>query len=180
LTLVEVLISISLLGLMMGGVYATLVLSMRYQRKLSDSVDTFQQAVLATGRISQALGTGAQASIVVEPDGFAFVSAQPKEGPFTHTASGQLEWHKYVFFFIENGSLYRGELPLPAPTITPPVPPALSVLRADTAASKLLVAEGVELLEMTTGSGATTRLKIRGKLPGANFTTVESRVTFRQ
>lgn len=180
LTLVEALISVSLLGLVMGGVYATLVLSLRYQRKLSDSVDTFQQAVLATGRISQALGTGAQASMVIEPDGFAFVSAQPAAGPFTHTASGQLEWHKFVFFYVESGNLFRGELPLPAPAVTPPTPPTLAVLRADPAASKLLVAEGVELLEMTTGSGATTKLRIRGKPPAANFTTVESRVTFRQ
>ncbi len=108
LTLVEVLISAGLLGLVMTGVYATLVLSMRYQRKLSDSVDTFQQALLATTRMSQSLGTGAQSSMVVEPEGFAFVSAQPASGPFTHDAAGRLEWHKFVFFYLDGGNLYRG------------------------------------------------------------------------
>lgn len=180
LTLVEVLISAGLLGLVMAGVYATLVLSMRYQRKLSDSVDTFNQALLATTRMSQALGTGSQSSMVVEPEGFAFVSAQPPGGPFTHDASGRLEFHKFVFFYLEQEKLYRGEVALPAPVTTAPATPTLAALRTAPGASKVLVAEGVELLQVTTGSGATTRLKMHGKNTEKNSTTLETRVTFRQ
>ena len=180
LTLVEVLISTGLLGLVMAGVYATLVLSMRYQRKLSDTVDTFNQAVLATSRMSQSLGTGCQSSMMVEPEGFAFVSAQPDSGPYTHDASGQLEWHRFVFFYLEDSKLYRGEVPLPAAVTTPPPTPPLSVLKVSPAAKRFLVAEGVDLLEVTSGSGATTRLKMRGKNVEENSTVLETRVTFRQ
>lgn len=182
LTLVEVLISAGLLGLVMTGVYATLILSMRYQRKLSDSVDTFQQALLASNRLSQSLGTGAQNSMVVEPGlGFAFVSAQPPTGPFTHdAANGLLHWHKFVFFYLDQGNLYRGELSLTAPTTTLPPTPTLAALRADSSSSKLLVAERVEQLEVTTGTGATTKLIVRGNNEETNSTTLETRVTFRQ
>lgn len=180
LTLVEVLISAGLLGLVMAGVYATLVLSMRYQGKLSDSVDTFNQAVLATSRMSQSLGTGSQSSMMVEPEGFAFVSAQPDSGPFTHDANGRLEWHRFVFFYLEDGKLYRGEVPLAAPVVSPPSTPTLAVLKASPGAKRLLVAEGVELLEVTSGSGATTKLKMRGKNAEENSTVLETRVTFRQ
>lgn len=180
LTLVEVLISAGLLGLVMAGVYATLILSMRYQRKLSDSVDTFNQALLATSRMAQSLGTGSQSSMVIEPDGFAFVSAQPDSGPFTHDVSGQLEWHRFVFFYLEDGKLYRGDVPLPGAVTTAPSTPTLATLKTSPEAKKFLVAEGVELLEVTSGSGATTKLKMRGKNAEENSTVLETRVTFRQ
>ena len=179
LTLLEVLISAGLLGLVMTGVYASLTLSLRYQGKLSDSVDTFQQALLATTRMSQALGTGKQESMVVEPEGFAFASAQPPTGPFTHDLTGKLEWHKFVFFYLDGGNLYRGDVPFPAAVVPPPTP-TLAALRADGAASRFLVAERVEELTVTPGSSTKTSLKVRGKNPQTNSTTLESRVTFRQ
>ena len=180
LTLVEVLISAGLLGLVMAGVYATLVLSFRYQRKLSDSVDTFQQALLASTRMSQALGTGKQSSMVIEPEGFAFVSAQPPTGPFTHDTAGNVEWHKFVFFYLEDGDLYRGEVAFSA-TIAPPPTPPLAALKGDPSASRFLVAERVSELVVTTGSGASTKLKVHGKNEqDRNSTALQTRITFRQ
>lgn len=180
LTLVEVLISLGLLGLVMAGVYASLVLSMRYQAKLSDSVETFRRALLASTKMTQALGTGAQSSLVIAPEGFAFASAQPAEGPFTHDAQGRIEWHRFVFFYTENGDLYRGEVPLTPPTVAVPTPPGLAALKADARATRILVARRVELLKMEVGSGATTQIRVQGESPETNAVTLESRVTFRQ
>jgi hypothetical protein len=167
--------------MVMTGVYAALLLSFRYQRKLSDSVDTFQQALLASTRMAQALGTGAQSSLVIEPEGFAFVSAQPVAGPFTHDpATGRLEWHKFMFFYLEGESLYRGEVDFP-PTAHLPGTPPLASLKGDATARRHLVAEGVIDLSVTAGSGATTKLKLRGEDERhGNSTQLESRVTFRQ
>lgn len=181
MTLAEALLSTGLLGMILVGVYASLVLAMRYQAKLSDSVETFQRALLVTTQTSYALGNGAQRSLVVEPEGFAFVSARPERGTFTHDPTGMLQWHCFEFFYLEQGSLYRGTVGFPA-TVSLPATPPLATLRVDPAASRVLVAEGVEELIMTSGSGATTKLKVRGRTGGAktNSVTLETRVTFRQ
>ena len=178
-TLREILVTFALLSMVMSGVYLTLSLALRYQRKLADSVTTFERALHTVKRISQALGNGAQRSLVVEPQGFAFVSAVSETGVFAHDPNGKLQWQRYEFFYLEDEALYRGAVPFP-PTSNLPTTPPVSELRAQAPTAPILLAGGVKELEMITGSGASTRLVVVGAEDGQNMTTLETRVTFRQ
>lgn len=178
-TLVEAMISAGLFVLVLAGAYGVLVLAFRFHNRLDDSVVTFQQALLASSRMSQAIGTGSQASVVQEGDDFAFVSASPVSGPFTQDASGQLQWHKFVFFYRDQDILYKGQVTF-APTSTLPPTPLPSLLRADTDAEIVQVAKGVTSLTLTTGSGASTVIRVEGEQARKNAITLETRVTFRQ
>lgn len=172
-------ISAGLFVLILGGAYTVLVLAFRFTSRLDDSVDTFQQALLATSKMSQAIGTGSQASVVTEGNDFAFVSAAPPAGPFTQDPTGQLEWHKFVFFYVDQNVLYKGEVTFAGSSTLPPTP-LPSALRADPDAKIAKVAEGVVSLAITTGSGASTQLKVEGDSDRKNSLTLETRVTFRQ
>ncbi len=173
----------ALLGIIMLGVYATLTLTLRYQSGLADSVETFGQALLATQKLTQALGTGAQSSLVVDPGvGLAFVSAASPTGPYQLDASGTLEYQKFVVFYLEDGRLYRGELDFP-PTTVPPPTPTVANLRTDTAANRLSVAEGVVSMEVTTldttDSVVNLKLTVQSQADRTNGTTLETGISFR-
>lgn len=182
-TIPEVLISMGLFSLILTGVYLTLTLSLRFQSKVDDPVTTFQRALSASSKLGQAISLGVEQSVSVEfPEGLAFVSAQPPSGPFTQDASGNLEYHKFVFFYLEDDKLYKGEVPFSA-TTSLPATPTLATLKADSQASKILVAEKVVEMVITTGSGASTTLRVQGDQTDPkklNEVTLRTRVTFRQ
>lgn len=173
----------ALLGIIMLGVYASLTLTLRYQRALADSVETFGQALLASQILTHALGTGAQATLVIEPGlGFAFASAAPPNGPFQLDSSGTLENQKFVVFYLENDRLYRGEMAFP-PAAVPPETPPVATLKTDTAGKRVLVAEGVVGMEVTTldttDSLVNLKLTVQSKADQANATTLETGISFR-
>ncbi len=175
----EVLISMGLFTMVLLGVYCSLTLALRFQTKLSDTTTVFERGLRASSRMSYDLGTGSSESVVVEPNGFAFVSARLDSGVFTHDPHGSLEWHGVIFYYLEEGNLMRGELPFPA-TSTPVPLGSIQDLIEDEDARKAILVEGVEELTLTVGSGATTILSVRGDdEKKRNLITLESRVTFR-
>lgn len=167
-----------LFSLVLLGVYSSLTLALRFQTKLSDSTTVFERALRASSRMSYDLGTGSSESVVVEPEGFAFVSARLNSGLFTHDISGNLEWHGVIFYHLEQGNLMRGELAFPA-TINPAPIGSLQDLIDSAEARKQILVQGVEELTLTVGSGASTVLKVKGDEAKRNALTIESRVTFR-
>lgn len=178
-TLVEAFISASLFVLVLAGAYTVLVLAFRFNRRLDDSVETFRQALLASTKMSQLIGQGSQASAVTEGNDFAFISADGPGGVFTHDPDGSLQWHKFVFFYLDSNTLYQGQV-IFAPTSTLLPTPLPSTLRADPDAQISKLAEGVVSLTLTLGSGATTTMRVEGKQDRKNSLTLETRVTFRQ
>ncbi|MGE0492263.1 MAG: type II secretion system protein J [Vulcanimicrobiota bacterium] len=181
MTLIETLISMALLSLVLLATYSALTLALRFQSRVHDSVTTFQQAAAASARIQQALGLGSAASLSIEaPTGFAFASAAAEAGPFTHDSNGDLEFHRWVFFYIDGGDLWMGEVPFAATTTLSPTP-TLANLRADGSARLRRVAQGVTEMEVFGGSGAEVRLRVEGQIPERkNAVTIRNRVTFRQ
>lgn len=179
LTLVETLIASALLGMMMTGLYFTLVLSLRYQARVHDTADTFQRGLTVTTRLTTELGYGAASSLRVEPEGIAFLSARPVSGPFTHDVNGQVEWHRTLFFYLDGTELHMGEFEIPA-TTTISVPPDLATLRADSRASTRLLAKGVTNFTVTGGSGSDIFVRVQGEDDATNAVTLNTRVTFRQ
>lgn len=181
LTLPEVLISMGILGLVMAGVYTLIAFTIRWNAKMSDTVEVYQRAFQASNRLSYDLGTGAQSTFVYEVDGLAFASARPDSGPFQQDSAGQVLWQKYVFYYIDaKGDLYRNEEKITPPT-TAPTPPVLATLKSGMASPGQLLAKKVSDLEITSGSGANVKFKVSGdRTKDPNFMTLETRVTFRQ
>lgn len=179
-TLPEVLISTGIISMVLVGAYALIVFSLRWNTKMSDTVATYQQALKASTRISHDLGTGSQSSFIYDLDGFAFASARPLNGPFQLDNSGQVLWQRHILYYVEDGILYRHELPIVPPQVGPPETPDLSVLKSQITGKGAIMARKLSELEIEPGSGASIVFKVAGEQKETNSLTVRSRMTFRQ
>ncbi|MEW6279971.1 MAG: prepilin-type N-terminal cleavage/methylation domain-containing protein, partial [Candidatus Eremiobacterota bacterium] len=102
LTLVETLISMALLGLMLGATYAALVLSLRYYQRTREAADVQKETLVTVNRIERALASAAQDSVSVDPTGIVFASAETSTGVFAHDPStGKPLWQRYVCFYTQ-------------------------------------------------------------------------------
>lgn len=164
--------------MILTAAYAVLILALKFNRQVDDSVTNYQQSLTAVSRMSRSLSAGAQGSLLIEAEGFSFITADPISGPFTHNSSGLLEWQNYQFFYVANSELFAGIVEM-TPTVTLPVNPGLAALRADSSARIAKVAEGVESLTVTGGSGASIVVRLKGKQEATNSLTVQSRISFR-
>lgn len=147
---------------------------------MDDTVDTYQQALQASSRMSYDLGTGAQTSFIYDVDGFAFASARPPSGPYQLDPSGQITWHKYIIYYTDNGILYRNEVPISPPVASLPATPLLPDLKTQMTGAGAIVAENISDLEVVPGSGVGYRFKVQGEQDDTNSVTLEGRMTFRQ
>ena len=84
-TIAEILISTGILSLVLLACYALVAFALKWNVKMTDSVETYQMALRTASRINYDLGTGNQGSFIYdvdetdgfEPNGFAFASARP-------------------------------------------------------------------------------------------------------
>lgn len=130
-TLIEVVIYQSILLLLFSGLYVTVFGAMRYLRKSDVYQDVLRQAQVGLLKVSQelvntsassrTLGAGNQHILFLSPDVLL-----PASGPWTYTATGQLQYKKWVCFYFDaaSGSLRRCERALGAPQTSPPAPAA--------------------------------------------------------
>jgi len=184
-TIPEVLISTGILGLVLIACYALVVFAIKWNAKMSDSVETYQQALRAASRISYELGTGAQSSFIYDLDGFAFASARPPDGRFTLESGNKLLWHKYVIFYVEDGVMYRNEVAIDPPTSSLPETPDLPTLKSMLTSKGATMAQNLSELKVQDGSGAIISFKVEGTQEEedgskSNSVTLQSRMNFRQ
>ena len=181
LTLPEILISTGILGIVLLGVYSLLIFSLRWNRKMNDTVHVYQAAVKATTRLKTDLNAGSSASFIYEVDGLAFASARPPSGPFQLDPSNQLIYHKYVIYYLDNGTLYRNEVDLPSPTPSPNPITDLNMVKSMMTGQGQVMAENVSNLEISPGSGASVKFKVAGnQTPETNSITIQARISFRE
>ena len=181
LTLPEALVSSALLGLVLLGTYALLNFAIRWNLKMSESVETYQQAFRTYNRISHDMSTGSQSSFIYDVDGFAFASARPNSGPFQLDSSGKLLYHRYIVYYVEDGTLYRHQVPINPPTSILPPTPDLTTLKTGLNSKGIVMAERFSNLVIEPGSGASIKFRIDGENSrGENSFEIESRMTFRQ
>lgn len=179
LTLVETLVAMALLGMVLTATYATLVLAMRYQQKHDDAMAVYQEALKSMNRMEQALALGSPDSIVVEPEGFVFISAGRPEGPFEiDSSTGQVLWQKAVCFYVEEGVLRMKEQTL-APTATLPATPTLQSMIDDEDLPSTLLADGVTELTVVADASAELTLRVEGKAEATNAMVLRNRLNFR-
>ena len=181
MTVPEVLISMGILSLVLLGVYSLLQFALRWHSKMDDTVAVYQETVKASNRLSSDIGTGSVVSFIYEVDGLAFASARPDTGKFQMDSTGRLLWHKHILYYIENGNLYRNEVPINPPITNPGSTPDLATLKSQMSGQGMLLAEDVSDLEVIPGSGAAVKFKVAGKrVDQPNSITIETRMTFRQ
>jgi prepilin-type N-terminal cleavage/methylation domain-containing protein len=163
LTLLEVLISMVLFGIIMSATYAALVLAMRYSNRTHDTATIQRETLTSVNRIERALATAAYESVEINlaQDALCFVSAESPAGIYTHDpATGQPYYFKHVCFYRRQSGLYQKIRPvdptdptrsvpnLPSPNVTPDVlinDPTLPEILITDKLSKLIFREGTAL-----------------------------------
>ncbi len=188
LTLLEVLISMVLFGIIMSATYAALVLAMRYSNRTHDTATIQRETLTAVNKIERALATASYESVEINltQDALCFVSAESPDGIYTHDPStGQPFYYKHVCFYRRQSGLYQKIRPvnpanpsqsipnLPSPNVTPDVlinDPSLPEVLLTDKLSKLIFREG-------TAMGLELGLTSRGNPP--NGMEVVTRVFLR-
>lgn len=181
LTLLEVLISMVLFGIILSATYAALTLAMRYSMRMRDQSDLQKETLVAVNRIERSLAGAAVDSVEidVDQDAICFVSAQSSAGFYTHDpATGEPLFQRYVCFYAEGRRLLVKERVLTPPslTYTNVVPDSLIT---DASLPAVELTENLERLVFTEGSAVGLDLTLQSQLDPANGMSVLTRVYLR-
>ena len=152
MTLVEVLVTSSLLLFFATGAVLVMISGQRSWLATRGQADAFQAAQVALARLSRELqfsnSNFLTDNTALTPPAFSFPSAFDTQGRFTTTAEGYPSWQKYVVYYLPQGSsrLLRKEL-FTVPT-DPTIDPILSQanLTAACDGKGTLIASGVTSL----------------------------------
>lgn len=163
LTLLEVLISMVLFGIIMSATYAALVLAMRYSNRTHDTATIQRETLAAVNKIERALASGAYESVEINlaQDALCFVSAESPDGLYSHDPNtGAPFYYKHVCFYRQQERLYQKIRPvdptdptqsvpnLPSPNVTPDIlinDPTLPEILLTDKLSKLIFRDGTAL-----------------------------------
>lgn len=190
-TLPEILISTGILGLVLVACHTLVAFAIKWNAKMTDTVDTYQRALKASSRITYDLGAGSQATFVYDVDGFAVATARPETGPFTLDPSGSILMHRWVVYQKIGDTLYRNEVPINPPLTRnalmnpdPAPPPDFPAVQALLTGPGLPLAEDVVDFEIYGLSGGLVSLKVEGNQEDQdgnklNSITLNSRINFR-
>lgn len=161
-SLAELLIALSLMGLLLTGVYALLTLSTRSAREAEVFETVHSQALVGVAKIRQELTLTSMVSVsdlTSGPDSIVFASPQlalsgGEPQVYTYGPNGNLEWHKWVAFYRDGSQIVRAEIPFASPTNFPPdTPPPLSDFQALASNQKLPIARNCASLKFEPGTG---------------------------
>ncbi|MBI3925142.1 MAG: type II secretion system protein [Armatimonadetes bacterium] len=178
-TLVELLVTLALLGILLTGLYLTLLSALRYlsvaQAQQEVGQEALKAAVALRGEVQETRASTLRISS--SPPGLVFLSPRKPDGSVEWDRWGRLIWQKWICFYLEDERLLRKEKSLAQPTVSDrpdPVTPAL--LAADESLTAEVIARGVAAFDVVPGrppelrvstqaegSGGTYRLELRGK-----------------
>jgi len=124
--LLEVLVAVVLLGLLLAGMYALLVASLRSWVFTANASELQQGTLTAASRLSWELAesNGGSFRVGTSPAGIVFASPRDSIGHVQYDATGSLLWRSYVCYFVGTVQsipcMLRSEEPLGTPTAAPP------------------------------------------------------------
>jgi prepilin-type N-terminal cleavage/methylation domain-containing protein len=162
MTLVEIMIYSALVGIILTGVYATLIFSMRYFKTIN-TLSSLQDSVLVTlSKMEMEMSETRAASITISesnPPGVMFPTLKNLQGNYTFSG-GQVLWQAWTCYYLqkndeESYNLVMKKVNLSSPrTGNPGEPPFPSVaaFAASSSAPPLLVSRNVNMLKVTPGS----------------------------
>ena len=193
-TIPEVLISTGILSLVLIACYSLIVFAIKWNEKMTDTVDTYQRAMKASNRINYDLGAGSALTFLydldgVDPEGFAVATARPPAGPYKMDPSVSVLMHRWVVYQVINQTLYRNEIPINPPLtrqalmdVTPE--PNYVTLVGTLTERGVVVAEEFSNFNIEGGSGAIVSFKVEGNKEDddgnkVNSIELKSRINFR-
>ncbi|GEM_PF-1302571 len=134
-TLVELMVYISIMGIIFSIVYTILTYSMRYFDYGINLADLQQQALKAQMKLSQEISESTMSSVIYNNDsvngyGIIFLSPRDNRGNFKtyqNLDAGKPIWQKFIGYYVSSDKLMRKEVnitpaPNPAPAAPVPVP----------------------------------------------------------
>jgi hypothetical protein len=150
-------VSSGVLMLLMTAMYALLTFGMRYYQTAQAAETVHQQAMLGVRRLATELrlSNATTISYPSPPTSIIFLSADQASatpGPWSHTSTGQLEWHKWVCYYLDGTNLIRSEQALGAPVTLPPVPAPPSLASFQALPDNRVVARELSALSIGAGS----------------------------
>lgn len=132
-SLAEIIVSLALISLIMLSIHSVLLSGTKYLNKTTLTTELQQACVLGSGRLVTELLESNASCIRGDTTNHRYVSfGSPRDqrGLCTFdTASGELNWHAYVGFYVEERpgqepAMYRKEKQISPPDTSPPPIPA--------------------------------------------------------
>ncbi|MBX3168558.1 MAG: prepilin-type N-terminal cleavage/methylation domain-containing protein [Candidatus Eremiobacteraeota bacterium] len=129
-TLAEVVVSLALTSLLLVSLAQLLNSCQKYLNQTTMTTELQQSCVIATSRLVTELLESNGVAIRGDTNNHKFVtfgSARNQAGQVTFAASGDLQWHSYIGYYVapdgEEMTLYRKEKWLDTPVSSPPTIP---------------------------------------------------------
>lgn len=187
-SLPEALVCLGLLSLLLAAIYGLVNLAFRHAKEAEVFETVHQQAIVGVHRISRELEITSMAS--TNPSGADYLTFGSPHQPmgvanhetYTHDANGNLEWYKWVTFYLDVDSsvVYRIETPLAAKSSSPPLAadqPLIADLKAITDNRRTVVCRNCVALAFSPGvlTPGTIRLQLEtsGKFRTDKPTTIK-------
>lgn len=133
-TIVELMVYISIMGVIFTIVYTILTYSMRYFDYGINLADLQQQALKAQFKINQEISESTMSSVIYNNDsvngyGIIFLSPRDNRGNFKtyqNIDAGKPMWQKFIGYYVSSNKLMRKEINItPSPNPTPTAPAAV-------------------------------------------------------
>ncbi len=127
-TIIEVMVASAILLLMLGVLYLLMVGGLRYFQQARAYQNVQMESTLGLRKLLAELQDSRASTVVYRQNPTShvvFLSAclpHPNAGPVVHAPDGHVQWQKWVCYRANGSNLERDELPLGAPTTTPPSP----------------------------------------------------------
>jgi prepilin-type N-terminal cleavage/methylation domain-containing protein len=153
-TLVEVMIYSVLIGVILAGIYGTLIFSMRYFNTIS-TVSAMQDSVLiALSRIEMDISETRADSVKIEKEpinGIMFPVLKNSDGKYSFNSKGEVEWQGWICYYLEKDGTGTYNLAMKRKGITsvavePGTPPYTTVqgFVQDSTISRQIIARNVK------------------------------------
>ncbi len=152
-TLVEVMVTSCLLLIVLLGVQRLVAFGLRYWQVAREGEQTHQEALVALGRMESELCETrrdlVQSSVGALPAPYPYVMFPSPGSPFTYD-DGELEWHKWIAFYLRDRDLVQAEVAF-TPATEPPAarPPLRAFVDSGT---ERVVARSVESFSVADGT----------------------------
>jgi type II secretory pathway pseudopilin PulG len=123
-TLAEMLIAVALLGIMMGAIIYLYLTGARAVSQGDVRSDLLRGLQVTSQALTREIETSCYGGLSVAPAGLAVLGAAPPEGGSPTLASnGNVQWRKYVVFWLDAAgrSVRRREYPIPPTGTAQPI-----------------------------------------------------------
>ncbi|MEW6279998.1 MAG: hypothetical protein AB1758_15320 [Candidatus Eremiobacterota bacterium] len=179
-SIIELLVYAAVFLLMLGMVYASLLLALNYYHGTRNFSALQQNVLVAAGELSEELARAPSDRVSTQTDAIVFLSPTRPQGGVAYDGTGHLYWQKWVCYYRDpQNQLRRKELPI-TPVVDPPSPvPAAATLIGDANLPSRLVAPEITAFTFGAPPGQFVTITASNTERGGAGITVTTGTTFR-